>query len=239
MANSSTSYRRWRRKTQTNNCTGTNALVVVLDGPAGAGKSSVAREVARRLGLSFLDTGAIYRSITLMMRRDRIPAQDSPELRSRLSAFKMSFDGGRVLANGDDVTAAIRTPEIDAAVSDYSALPIVREQLLGIQRAQAAGGLVAEGRDMGTVVFPDADVKIFLTASPEERAARRYRERVAKDEPADYDEILASIMSRDKIDSTRETAPLRAADDAVTVDTTGMAFEDVVSAIMDIAARLS
>lgn len=151
----------------------------------------------------------------------------------------MSFDGGRVLANGDDVTAAIRTPEIDAAVSDYSALPIVREQLLGIQRAQAAGGLVAEGRDMGTVVFPDADVKIFLTASPEERAARRYRERVAKNEPADYDEILASIMSRDKIDSTRETAPLRAADDAVTVDTTGMAFEDVVSAIMDIAARLS
>lgn len=212
--------------------------VIVIDGPAGAGKSSVAREVARRLGLPFLDTGAIYRAITLIMTRDRVPPQDCGELRSRLPSFSVEFVGdGRVIANGEDVTSAIRTPEVDAAVSAYSALPVVREQLLGIQRAQAARGLVAEGRDMGTVVFPNADLKIFMTASPEERALRRCREREAKGEAADYEATLAAIVKRDELDSNRETAPLRPADGAVMLDTTGLAFDAVVERVLALAGE--
>lgn len=216
-----------------------NGRVVVLDGPAGAGKSTVAREVARRLGLAFLDTGAIYRAITWAMRSDAIPPEDSPRLREKLSAFDVSFRGGRVFACGQDVTEAIRTPEIDGAVSAYSALPVVRESLLGIQRAQASDGLVAEGRDMGTVVFPDADVKIFLTASPAARARRRYDERVARGEAADYDEILAAVARRDELDSTRAVAPLRPAEDAIVLDTTDLALDEVVGAVLRCAAEVA
>lgn len=213
--------------------------VIVLDGPAGAGKSSVAREVARRLALPFLDTGAIYRAITLFMMRGRIPPEDTPELRSRMSRFTLSFAGGRVTACGEDVTEAIRTPEVDAAVSAYSALPVVRRALLDIQRSHADGGVVAEGRDMGTVVFPDADLKLFVTASPEERARRRCREREAKGETADLASTLEAIIKRDEYDSKREEAPLRPADDAVTIDTTDMTFDDVVERVLHLASRLS
>ncbi|MDR3279933.1 MAG: (d)CMP kinase [Synergistaceae bacterium] len=211
------------------------APVIVIDGPAGAGKSTVAREVARRFGLPFLDTGAIYRAITLIMTRDGIPPTDSPELRGKLREFYISFSGVEVFAFGENVTAAIRTPEIDSLVSPYSALPVVRESLLEIQRAQMSRGLVAEGRDMGTVVFPDADVKIFLTASPETRARRRFDERIAKGETADYGEILRQVNERDAIDSTRDIAPLKAAEDAAMLDTTGMSLEDVVSSVIRLA----
>jgi len=136
------------------------------------------------------------------------------------------------------VTDAIRTPEIDANVSPYSALPAVRNALLGFQRSRKEFGLVAEGRDMGTVVFPDADLKIFLTASPEQRARRRCDERAAKGEPSDYDETLRRVMERDGIDSTRDTAPLKPAEDAVGLDTTEMTFEEVVNAIMRYAEKL-
>jgi len=213
------------------------APVIVMDGPAGAGKSTVAREVARRLGLPFLDTGAIYRAITLVMLRKGIPPLDSDELREALGKFSVSFSGTHVFAGEEDVTDAIRRPDIDANVSSYSALPIVRESLLDIQRSQRENGLVAEGRDMGTVVFPDADIKIFLSASSEERAWRRYTERIAKGEPADYDEISRMVTERDRIDSTRETAPLKPADDAVMLDSTGKSFEEVVSLIMERASR--
>ncbi|MDR1965782.1 MAG: (d)CMP kinase [Synergistaceae bacterium] len=215
------------------------APVIVIDGPAGAGKSTVAREVARRLGLPFLDTGAIYRAITLLMLRENVPPLDSPELRSRLAGFSVSFSGTRVLAGGEDVTEGIRTQEIDRSVSAYSALPVVRESLLGIQRRQAAGGLVAEGRDMGTVVFPDADLKIFLTASAEERARRRCEERAARGEGSEYGEILKQVNARDEIDSNREAAPLKAARDAILLDTTGMPLESVVGEIMGHAGRLA
>jgi cytidylate kinase len=211
------------------------APVIVLDGPAGAGKSTVAREVARRLGLPFLDTGAIYRTITLVMTREDIPPADSPELRRKLREFCISFSGVEVHACGENVTEAIRTPEIDSKVSPYSAIPFVRESMLGIQREQTSGGLVAEGRDMGTVVFPDADVKIFMTAAPEERARRRCDERLEKGENACYDDILRQVNERDKIDSTRDVAPLRPADDAVILDTTGLSFEEVVSKVMKLA----
>jgi cytidylate kinase len=208
------------------------APVIALDGPAGAGKSTVAREVARRLGLSFLDTGAIYRAITLMMIKENIPPSDSPELRAALGQFSVTLDGTRVFVAGEDVTEAIRTPEIDANVSAYSALPFVRESILGIQRGARGRGIVAEGRDMGTVVFPDADAKIFLTASPEKRARRRHDERLAKGERPDYAEILRQVVERDRFDSTREAAPLVRAKDAILLDTTEMSFEDVVSEIL-------
>lgn len=212
--------------------------IVVIDGPAGAGKSTVARAVAGRLGLPFLDTGAIYRAITLAMIRAGIPPSESDELREKLSRLSLSLRGGRVLLSGEDVTDAIRTPEIDREVSPYSALPLVRRSLLDIQKAQACDGVVAEGRDMGTVVFPDADLKVFLTATPEERAKRRYRERAARGEPADYDEILEAVNRRDRIDSTRETAPLKPAPDAIIFDTTGIAFEEVVNKILEYASKI-
>jgi cytidylate kinase len=212
--------------------------VITLDGPAGAGKSTVAREVSRRLGLSFLDTGAIYRAITLVMLKENIPAEDSLRLREALRGFFISFAGDMVLVGGQDVTDAIRTPEIDSNVSAYSALPAVRSALLDIQRSQPGGGLVAEGRDMGTVVFPNAGLKIFLTASPESRARRRYDERVARGEAADYDEILCAVNRRDRLDSERESAPLRQAPDAILLDTTDLTFDQTVERILEYAERV-
>jgi cytidylate kinase len=212
------------------------APVIVLDGPAGAGKSTVAREVARRLELPFLDTGAIYRAITLTMLKSNIPPLDTPELRDKLREFCISFSGPEVFVGDEDVTKEIRTPQIDAAVSPYSALPVVRESLLDIQRHASFEGLVAEGRDMGTVVFPKADVKIFLTASPEERARRRYEERAAKGEKADYNEILRLVNARDEIDTNRAASPLKPADDAIIFDTTGVTLDAVVGRILEIAA---
>lgn len=213
--------------------------VIVLDGPAGAGKSSVAKRVAERLALPFLDTGAIYRAITLAMTREGIPPVDSsPELAGKLRDVFVSFADGRVFLNDEDVTEAIRAPEIDLAVSPYSALPSVRAFLLDIQRNQAKHGLVAEGRDMGTVVFPAADLKIFLTATPEARAERRYRERIARGERADYEEILRQVNRRDEIDSKRDVAPLKRADDAIFLDTTNDSFERVVEIVLEHAAGL-
>jgi cytidylate kinase len=212
--------------------------VIVIDGPAGAGKSTVANEVARRLGLPFLDTGAIYRAITHVMMSKDIPPSDSAELRAALGEFTVSFREGRVFACGEDVTEVIRTSRIDENVSPYSALPVVRESLLGIQRDQRAQGLVAEGRDMGTVVFPDADVKIFLTASPGERAARRHAERLGRDGESDYDDILRQVEARDEMDTNRAAAPLKPAEDAMMLDSTGLAFEEVVSRVMEQVTRI-
>ncbi|MDR1134168.1 MAG: (d)CMP kinase [Synergistaceae bacterium] len=212
--------------------------IIVLDGPAGAGKSTVAREVAKRMCLPFLDTGAIYRAITHVMLSKNIPPSDSPELRAALGEFTVSFRDGRVFACGGDVTEVIRTPMIERNVSPYSALPALRESLLGIQRAERSRGLVAEGRDMGTVVFPDADVKIFLTASPGERAARRHAERLARGEESNYDDILEQVKARDEMDANRAAAPLKRAEDAVTLDSTGLSFEEVVSCVMEEVARV-
>ena len=215
------------------------ARVVVIDGPAGAGKSTIARNLARRLGLSMLDTGAIYRTLALAARRANVAWDDEAGLASLCSGLPIRFetlgDGTqKVLLDGDDVSEAIRTADITAGASQVSAHPAVRAQLLSVQRALGAHGCVAEGRDMGTVVFPDASHKFFLTASPLVRAMRRRDERLARgdaDVPS-VDDVRRAIEERDLRDSTREAAPLAQAEDAVRVDTSEMDPDAVVECLL-------
>ena len=218
----------------------TNArkLVITIDGPAGAGKSTVARIAADKLGLPYLDTGAIYRAVTWRLIQDGTAPDETEKITAALQNISVSLSGGRVLVNGRDVTAEIRRPAIDAAVSSFSALRPVRDALIGFQRGQASEGLVADGRDMGTVVFPDADLKIFLTADAEERARRRYKERVERGEDADFDEILKYVNERDLCDMNREIAPLRPAPGCVILDSTKMTIEEVTDVIVSLAREL-
>jgi cytidylate kinase len=215
--------------------------IVAIDGPAGAGKSTVARQLARRLGLAMIDTGAIYRSVALASRRAGVAWDDDEGLRRLLDVppgLGLSFlpmpdsdAGQRVLLHGHDVTAAIRTPEISRGASVVSARAVVRERLLGLQRElghTSPTGAVLEGRDIGTVVFPDAAVKLFLTASDEARAHRRFSELTEKGLAVTLAEVLADQRRRDADDSQRALAPVRAADDAIIVDTTGLELDAVV-----------
>lgn len=213
-------------------------LVVAVDGPAAAGKSTVARLVAEKLGVPYLDTGSIYRAIAWLLSSEGIAADDEAAIKKVLCEMKIGLGGGRVVMNGTDVTDAIRTPEIDRLVSPVSALKCVRDSILAVQRAQAEGGLVADGRDIGTVVLPDADLKIFLTASAEERASRRCKERLARGEEADYEDILRQVNERDRADMNREISPLRPAPGAVILDTTEMSLEEVVEVIASLAGEL-
>jgi len=208
------------------------APIVAIDGPAGAGKSTVARQLARRLGFTIIDTGAIYRSVALAAQRAGISWEDDTGLARLLDAgLGVTFQGESVLLRGEDVTEAIRTPEISRGASVVSARPVVRQKLLQLQRdlgRAAPRGAVLEGRDIGTVVFPDADVKFFLTASDEARAQRRHAELNEKGLSVPLPEVLADQRRRDKDDTERAIAPLRAAVDAVVVDTTGFDLEQVV-----------
>lgn len=212
-----------------------NPLVITIDGPAGAGKSTVARMLAEKTGLPYLDTGAIYRAIAWHMNEKGIAPQQAAEIEQELRHFSVSFRDGKVFVDGRDVSKDIRTPEIDEIVSPYAALKPVRDSILPLQSAQAAHGVVADGRDMGTVVFPNADLKIFLTAAAEERATRRYEERVAKGEDVQYKEILQQVNERDHYDMNREIAPLRPAQGAVILDSTSMSVEEVVDIIAGLA----
>jgi len=208
------------------------APIVAIDGPAGAGKSTVARQLARRLGFAIIDTGAIYRSVALAARRGGIAWDDDEGLRRLLDAgLGLSFDGERVLLHGEDVTEAIRAPEISRGASVVSARPVVRQKLLQLQRDlghAAPQGAVLEGRDIGTVVFPDAEVKFFLTASDAARAQRRHAELAEKGIQVPLEEVLADQQRRDKDDTERAISPLRPAPDAVRVDTTGLDLGEVV-----------
>jgi len=207
--------------------------VITIDGPAGAGKSSVAKRAANELGIKYLDTGAIYRAIALILAKSEIKPDSEEFLREALSEIKIELKGNSVLVNGFDVSGEIRTPEVDELASIYSAVPLVREALLGLQKDQEHyGSLVAEGRDVGSVVFPDAKVKFFLTASPEARAKRRYLERIAKGKDADYNEILSSIKHRDINDSTRALAPLSVPDGAIYLDTSDLTEDEAVNFIV-------
>lgn len=209
--------------------------IIALDGPAGAGKSTVARRVAAELGMLVLDTGAMYRAVTVACRRAGVDLADAAACaRVGAAATIVLGDDGSVHLDGDDVSREIRTPEITATVSTVSAHPAVRAIMVAHQRAWAAqrvGGVV-EGRDIGTVVFPDAALKVFLVASAEERARRRLRDETAAGRTADLDELRITIERRDALDSGRDHSPLRPADDAVHLDTTGRSIDDVVAEIV-------
>ncbi|MDY3868608.1 MAG: (d)CMP kinase [Pyramidobacter sp.] len=210
--------------------------VIAIDGPAGAGKSTVAKLVAEKLGIQYLDTGALYRALAYYLDGISIPPQESKELQRALFNVTVEIKKRDVYLNGNDVSALIRTPQVDRIASLYSALPSVREKLLDLQREQAlGGGLVADGRDMGTVVFPLAPVKVFLTASAEVRAQRRCDELRARGVDVSYEKILEEIRSRDDADVKRSIAPLKKAADAVVLDSSAMDAEQVACAIVDIA----
>ena len=209
------------------------SYVITIDGPAGAGKSSVAKRVALELGIKYLDTGAIYRAIALILAKSEIKPE-SEFLREALSEIKIELRGSSVLVNDFDVSGEIRTPEVDELASIYSAVPAVREALLTLQQDQEKyGSIVAEGRDVGSVVFPNAKIKFFLTASPEARAKRRYLERINKGKEADYDEILQAIKQRDENDSKREISPLTVPEGAIFLDTSTMTEDEAVNFILE------
>lgn len=213
--------------------------IVAIDGPAGSGKSTVARLVARRLRYLYADTGAMYRAIALQA--DRLNALGEHErivAMAHDAEVSLQDDGAgnlRVILDGEDVTEAIRTPRVSQIVSAVSAIPGVRHRMVELQRALGAnGGVVMEGRDIQTVVFPDAEVKIFLTASTAERARRRWRELQAKGAQQSFEEVEADLRERDECDSTRKASPLAAATDAVTLVTDGLTIEEVVDRIAEL-----
>jgi len=217
-------------------------LIVAIDGPAGAGKSTTARMLASTLGYALLDTGAIYRVMALRARERGIRWDDGPGVAALTEGLSISFklDGSvnRVFADGQDLGTTIRTPEISDGASRVSALPEVRAALLGLQRRiGAAGGVVVEGRDIGTVVFPHAEAKFFLTASADERARRRVAELRAAGRPAELDTTRAELVARDERDSTRAAAPLRKADDAVEIDSSSLSPTEVVDRMAAVVAE--
>lgn len=212
-------------------------IVVAIDGPAGAGKSTVSKRLTAALGYRLLDTGALYRTVALAARRRGVAWDDEAGLaaiaRDLDVEFSLEGDENRVHLAGDDVSAAIRTPEMSEGASVVSAHPAVREALLDLQRRLGAeGGVVAEGRDVGTVVFPDAEAKFFLTAAPEERAQRRHEELRARGEQVSFDDTLADLLRRDERDSNRAVAPLTQAEDALLVDSSGKSLDQVVAEML-------
>ena len=212
---------------------------IAIDGPAGAGKSSIAKEAARRLGFVYVDTGALYRTVALNALNQGVDLENSDAVIASLDGtdIRLAFEDGtqKVLLNGQDVSDSIRTEQVSAGESKVSAIPAVREFLFGLQKNIAAScDCLMDGRDIGTVVLPDADLKIFLTASPEERARRRYEQNRERGMEADYDAILAEVNQRDYQDTHREIAPLRQAGDAVLLDSTHMSFQEVVDRLLQL-----
>jgi cytidylate kinase len=211
--------------------------VIAVDGPVGSGKSTVARRVAERLGYLYLDTGAMYRAVGLLATEAGVPLDDEAAVAGIAGAARLRFDGaGRLYAGDRDLSGLIRSLEMGAAASVVSVLPRVRELLVERQRQLGAGAdIVMEGRDIGTNVFPGAEVKVFLTARPAVRAARRTAELRAKGEDVDGEQVLEALVERDRRDSEREVAPLRRALDAVEVDSSDLTLDQVVDAVVAIA----
>ncbi len=220
-------------------------MIIAIDGPAASGKSTVARAVARRLGFRYLDTGAMYRAIAAEAVRLGLPLEDARVMTDLAETTPIEFrylEGdpipSGVLVGTRDVTSEIRTPAVDAAVSLVARIPGVRHAMVPIQRSFAEGtDTVVEGRDIGTVVFPHAAVKVYLTASPEERAKRRLGDRAAAGHESEIAEVTADIARRDTLDSTRAASPLATAEDARVIDTTGLTVDEVVERIADFTAE--
>jgi cytidylate kinase len=218
-------------------------VVIAIDGPAGTGKSSVSKGLARTLGARYLDTGAMYRIVTLAVLRAGVDLGDTPAIESAATDVPLSVgydpDEDRAYLDAEDVSSEIRGDAVTKAVSAVSAVPSVRARRVGLQRELAAGpgSVVVEGRDIGTVVLPDADVKIFLTASAEERARRRNEQNVAGGLVNDYEAVLADVERRDHLDSTRAVSPLRAADDALVVDTSDMSESEVIAHLVELVEQ--
>ncbi len=209
-------------------------IAVAIDGPAGAGKSTIAKKIAKELGFVYIDTGALYRTIAYDMVKRRISPSEDAAVKDALSSLQieLAFQDGEqhVYLDGEDVSSFIRTPEISMAASSFSALPPVRAFLLELQRDMARRhNVIMDGRDIGTVVLPNADIKIFLTASPEDRAKRRHQELLEKGMESDYASVLEDIKKRDDNDANRPIAPLRPSQDSLIVDTTGNTLEKSVS----------
>jgi cytidylate kinase len=225
----------------------TRPFIVAIDGPAGAGKSTVSKVLARRLGFALVDTGAIYRCVALKARRESIAFDDDTKLDELLSRVRITFEvvgeDNHVFLDGEDVSGDIRTPENSMAASQVSSRPVVRSGLLSLQRRLALAapkGAILEGRDIGTVVFPDADAKFFLQADPTTRARRRFEELFQKGVERSLEEVLADQIKRDQDDESREVAPLKPADDAMRIDSTSMPLSEVVRTLeLEIVARLS
>lgn len=219
-------------------------LIVAIDGPAGAGKSTVSKILARRLDFTLVDTGAIYRCVALKARRLGVRLDDDVGLERLLGGLDVSFrveeEVNHVFLEGEDVSEAIRTPENSLAASQVSSRPVVRAHLLELQRRLAMNakqGAILEGRDIGTVVFPDADVKVFLVARPDVRARRRFEELFQKGHEKPIDQVLDEQNRRDKEDSERDVAPLKPAEDAVQLDSTELPLSEVVQVIEDLVVR--
>lgn len=216
-------------------------IKIAIDGPSGAGKSTLSRKLAKELGFVYIDTGAMYRAAGLYCLREGISIKEDSEKAAdcvdniTIEITYSPESGQLVLLNGEDVTEEIRTPQASIAASDVSAIKRVRLRLVELQREMAkAHNVLMDGRDIGTYVLPDADIKIFLTASNEERAKRRYAELIEKGQKCEYEEVLKDIIYRDKNDSTREFSPLKAAEDSILVDTTGNSFEESFELLLNL-----
>lgn len=211
---------------------------IAVDGPGGAGKSTIARRVAKALGIEYIDTGAMYRAIGLKLIKTDTDMNDEKALVGMLEETSIDFSNGRTILDGVDVSGQIRTEEVSAKASACSALAPVRAKLVDLQRKMAASkSVIMDGRDIGTNVIKDAEVKIFLTAAPEERARRRYDELTARGLDADYDKVLADINARDYNDTHRKLNPLTRAEDAVEIDSTDMSIDEVTAEILSIAEK--
>ena len=204
-------------------------MIITIDGPAGAGKSSAARALARRLGFEFLDTGATYRAVAYAAQRDGIDLNDGPALAAWLDTLRIELRPGQVWLNGAEVTQLIRSPDVTSGASRVAVLPVVRHYLAELQRTLATGrDVVSEGRDQGTVVFPHAEKKFFLVADPVERARRRHRDLVARGEQITLEEVLRAQDERDRRDAGRDLAPMVPAADAIILDSTSLTPEEVL-----------